>query len=69
MTDKNTAVNLVDQAIKDISGREIVSTAEMTDLLLDIRLYLMTNDATPVHVSDKVDWELPRFIWELTVPI
>lgn len=55
MTDKNTAVNLVDQAIKDISGRDLVSTSEMTDLLLDIRLYLMTNDATPVHVSDNVD--------------
>lgn len=49
MTDKNDALNLVDKAIKDISGREIVSTSEMTDLLLDIRLYLLTQEATPAY--------------------
>lgn len=47
MTNNNLAVNLVDKAIKEISGRDLVSTSEMTDLLLDIRLYLMTEDATP----------------------
>lgn len=42
------AVQLVDQAIKDISGQQLVSTSEMTDLLLDIRLYLLMNEeATP----------------------
>jgi hypothetical protein len=51
MTDSNPAINLVDQAIKDISGRDIVSTAEMMDLLLDIRLYLMTEEATPTYES------------------
>jgi hypothetical protein len=47
--DKNNikAVILVDQAIKNISGQQLVSSAEMTDLLLDIRIYLMTEDATP----------------------
>jgi hypothetical protein len=38
------AVQLVDQAIKDISGQQLVSTSEMTDLLLDIRLYLLINE-------------------------
>jgi hypothetical protein len=47
MTDNNLAIDLVDKAIKDISGRDLVSSSEMTDLLLDIRLYLMTEDATP----------------------
>jgi hypothetical protein len=48
MDNNNTkAVILVDQAIKNISGQQLVSSAEMTDLLLDIRIYLMTEDATP----------------------
>jgi hypothetical protein len=48
MDNNNTkAVTLVDQAIKNISGQQLVSSAEMTDLLLDIRIYLMTEDATP----------------------
>ena len=48
MDNNNTkAVTLVDQAIKNIFGQQLVSSAEMTDLLLDIRIYLMTQDATP----------------------
>ena len=48
----NDVINLVDKAIKDISGQQLVSTAEMTDLLLDIRLYLLINEeATPAHES------------------
>jgi hypothetical protein len=35
---------LVDEALAEISGRDLVSTAEMTDLLLDIRLHLITNE-------------------------
>ena len=46
------AVQLVDQAIKNISGQQLVSSSEMTDLLLDIRLYLLlTEEATPTHES------------------
>ena len=37
----NLLIDLVDTAINDISGRELVSTAEMTNKLLDIRLHLM----------------------------
>ena len=33
--------DLVDKAINDISGRKLISTEEMTDLLLDIRLHIM----------------------------
>ena len=38
------ATDLIDNAIKLISGRELVSSSEMTDLLLDIRLHLMINE-------------------------
>lgn len=30
-------LSLIDQAIRDISGRNLVPTGEMSDLLLDIR--------------------------------
>ena len=36
--------NLIDNAIKQISGRQLVSSSEMTDLLLDIRLHLMIDE-------------------------
>jgi hypothetical protein len=39
------ARKLVDEALLEISGRELVSSAEMTDLLLDIRLFLVTEVA------------------------
>lgn len=34
------AVEIIDKALLEISGREIVSTAEMSDLLLDVRLLI-----------------------------
>jgi hypothetical protein len=54
MINNNLAVDLVDKAIKNISGRDLVSTSEMTDLLLDIRLYLMAEDATPTTSESLV---------------
>ena len=36
--------DLIDNAIKQISGRQLVSSSEMTDLLLDIRLHLMIDE-------------------------
>jgi len=36
--------DIIDNAIKQISGRQLVLSAEMTDLLLDIRLHLMINE-------------------------
>lgn len=48
MDEKNEAARkLVDEALSEISGRDLVSSAEMTDLLLDIRLYLVTEVANP----------------------
>jgi hypothetical protein len=35
------ATDMVDKALNSISGQQLVSSSEMTDLLLDIRLYLM----------------------------
>jgi len=37
----NNAIQLVDAAIAECAGRDIVSASEMTDILLDIRLALM----------------------------
>lgn len=48
---KDKIKSLVDNAITEISGREIVSTAEMTDLLLDIRLHLMIEESSLVNES------------------
>lgn len=45
----NEIIKLVDKTIKDISGQQLVSSSEMTDLLLDIRLYLITQEATPSY--------------------
>lgn len=45
------ATELVDKAIKQISGQQLVSSAEMTDLLLDIRLHLMMCEVAPEPVS------------------
>lgn len=42
MIDNKEAITLVDQTIKQISNQQFVPTSEMTDLLLDIRLYLLT---------------------------
>lgn len=44
--------DLVDKALNEISSREIVSTAEMTDLLLDIRLHIMLDHelSTPTYL-------------------
>ena len=48
MDEKTEAARkLVDEALSEISGRDLVSSAEMTDLLLDIRLFLVTEVANP----------------------
>lgn len=36
----DSAVAIIDSTINDISGRDLVSSAEMVDVLLDIRLLL-----------------------------
>jgi hypothetical protein len=37
----NLLIDLVDSAINDISAKELVSTAEMTNKLLEIKLHLV----------------------------
>ncbi len=32
---------LIDKKLSELSGRDLVSSSEMTDFLLDIRLYIM----------------------------
>ena len=41
---------LIDKKLSELSGRDLVSVSEMTDFLLDIRLYLMieTESSTTV---------------------
>ena len=41
---KEKTIKMVDDALAGISGRDLISTGEMTDLLLDIRLHLLTNE-------------------------
>jgi hypothetical protein len=43
--------DLVDKAINDISGRKLVSTEEMTDLLLDIRLHIMLDNESSKELT------------------
>jgi len=40
-------IALVDKAIAECAGRDIVSSAEMTDMLLDIRLHITTESEVP----------------------
>lgn len=47
------ATELVDKALKDISGRDLVSAQEMTDLLLDIRLYLVSEEGSKQVASSE----------------
>jgi len=46
-------ITLLDKAINDISGRKLLSTQEMTDLLLDIRLYVTLNQETLQESTDE----------------
>jgi hypothetical protein len=46
VTDINTeAKRLIDEALADLAGVNLVEATQMTDLLLDIRSALGTNDA------------------------
>lgn len=40
---------ILDKRLHEINGRDIVSAQEITDLLLDIRLLLMTEDVTTIN--------------------
>lgn len=49
-TELHLAMKLIDDAMTTISGRNLVSSNEMCDILLDIRLTLMSIDAEPALV-------------------
>ena len=39
------ALTVIDRSLAQLAARELVSSSEMSDLLLDLRLLLMANDA------------------------
>lgn len=41
------ALTVIDQALGQVGSRELMSSAEMSDLLLDLRLLLMSAEAAP----------------------
>jgi hypothetical protein len=45
---ENEIITLLDKALVSISSRELVASSEMQDLLLDIRLHLMTTESASV---------------------
>lgn len=47
---KQMITEMIDSKLNELSGRDIVAVNDMTDFLLDIRLYLMFN----VQPSDIV---------------
>lgn len=49
--DKEIVLKLVDEALAGMSGRDLISSAEMTDLLLDIRLHLFANEVATSGIS------------------
>ena len=50
MTQTLTATELVDTMIRHCSGRDLVASSEMTDMLLDLRS-LITNDKQKEEVK------------------
>lgn len=51
------ALTVIDRSLAQLAARELVSTAEMSDLLLDLRLLLMTTD--PGAVDEPVGADAP----------
>ena len=50
MDNNQKIAELIDKALTQISGRDLVSTSEMTDLLLDIRLFLIMDEESSTTV-------------------
>ena len=45
------AVELIDSNLKDLQGRELVSAAEVADLLLDLRMLLAAAQVEPAPLG------------------
>lgn len=43
------ALTVIDRSLAQLGGRELISAAEMSDLLLDLRLLLMAADTGPAE--------------------
>jgi len=50
MDNNQKIAELIDKVLTEISGRDLVSTGEMTDLLLDIRLFLIMDEESSTTV-------------------
>ena len=51
--DSDDALSMIDQNLRDLQGRELVSASEVADLLLDLRMLLLLApaDAATVEVA------------------
>jgi len=47
----NEALAIIDRGLTDIQHRELVSTLEVADLLLDVRTLLATDKEPEVHAN------------------
>ncbi len=47
----NEALNVIDGALAKMMSRELVSTGEVADLLLDVRSLLTTEADAPIEVA------------------
>jgi hypothetical protein len=45
------AVELIDSNLKDLQGRELVSAAEVADMLLDLRMLLAAAQVEPAPMG------------------
>ncbi len=45
------AIELIDSNLKDLKGRELVSAAEVADLLLDLRMLLAAAQVEPAPMG------------------
>ncbi len=48
------ALGLIDNELERIQSREIISSTEVSDLLLDIRLELMQSESVEKHTATAV---------------
>jgi hypothetical protein len=49
----NEALNVIDKALSQMMRRELVSSGEITDVLLDVRALLTMPVATPVTADAR----------------
>tara|TARA_B100001250_G_C19508270_1_gene660519 strand:- start:215 stop:388 length:174 start_codon:yes stop_codon:yes gene_type:complete len=50
----NQALDLIDEQLERVQSREIISSGEVSDLLLDIRLALMQFESVEKHPASAV---------------